>query len=149
MVDSLVLSQEAFVMYYTRPVTQEMVRNSKGWMMLNGSAKESLMCKTWSFATCALARCNCCPSLASYRSTEQATDQLLIVVIIDLVLICHILSPLTTGIPAVFQEEELARLQYRLGMAYFFPFFQPENAKFQLVAGWKCMWHILKCSGRW
>ena len=63
---------------------------------------------------------------------------------------------ITIGIPAVFQEEELARLQYRLGMAYFFPFFQPENAKFQLVACWKCMWNILKCSwnilkcsGRW
>ena len=29
----------------------------------------------------------------------------------------------------------MARLQHRLGMAYFFPFFQPENAKFQLAAG--------------
>jgi len=48
----------------------------------------------------------------------------------------------TIGIPpggfSCSKEEELARLQYRLGMAYFFPFFQPENAKFQLVAGWKC-----------
>jgi hypothetical protein len=59
----------------------------------------------------------------------------------------------TIGIPpggfSCSKEEELARLQYRLGMAYFFPFFQPENAKFQLVAGWKCSWNILKCSGRW
>jgi len=30
------------------------------------------------------------------------------------------------------KEEELARLQHRLGQAYFFPFFQPENAKFEL-----------------
>lgn len=35
----------------------------------------------------------------------------------------------------VWQEEELARLQHRLGQAYFFPFFQPENAKFELDAG--------------
>jgi len=33
------------------------------------------------------------------------------------------------------QEEELARLQHRLGQAYFFPFFQPENAKFELDSG--------------
>ena len=103
-------------------------------------AKESLMCKTWSFATCALARCNCDWSLGSYRST---TDQLQI-----WLLPCHHWQKPPGGFSCS-KEEELARLQYRLGMAYFFPFFQPENAKFQLVAGWKCSWNILKCSGRW
>lgn len=44
-------------------------RNSKGWTAL--FAKESLMCKTWSFATCALPRCNCDWSLGSYRSTTD------------------------------------------------------------------------------